>query len=58
MGWGNESEYSWFMSHYQDGHHVQFSMVKTPLLWNEKADDLEKTFYTASGTQAQPNLFN
>ena len=29
---------------------------KNLLLWNEKADDLE-TFYTASVTQAQPNLF-
>ena len=28
--------------------------VNNLILWNEKADDLE-TFYTASGTQAQPN---
>ena len=53
MGWGNESEYIWFMSHDQDGNHVKpFNL----LLRNEKADDVE-TFYTASGTQAQPNLF-
>ena len=35
-------------------------MVKTfksLLLWNENVDDLE-IFYTASGTQAQPNISN
>ena len=35
--------------------HIKRSF-KNLLLWNEKADDLE-TFYTASGSQAQPNLF-
>ena len=25
MGWGNESEHNWFISHDQDGHHVHIS---------------------------------
>ena len=29
MGWGNESEYNWFMSHDHDGHHIHNYMVKT-----------------------------
>ena len=31
--------------------------LKNLLLWNKKADELE-TWYTASGTQVLPNLFN
>ena len=29
MGWGNESEYNWFMSHDQNGNHVHNYMIKT-----------------------------
>ena len=46
---GNESEYKWYKPY-------MVQTFKNLLLWNEKADDLE-TFYTASGTQAQPVLF-
>ena len=37
MGWGNESEYKWFMSHDQGGRVARINL----LLWNQKTDDIE-----------------
>ena len=41
MGWGNEKEFKWFMSHVQDGAMPIYGKTfKNLLLWNQKADDL------------------
>ena len=59
MGWKNESEYKWFMSHDQDGRHAHICPQKTLqnlLLWNRMADELEM-WYAALSTHILPRLF-
>ena len=52
MGWGNESEYKWFMLLDQDGchTHIWYKPLKILFLWKQKADDFE-TWYAALVTR-------